>query len=147
MLLRTRPETSARRAPLQVLVDRATPAHLALARTGSGALMVLRPRAVPQALGVDSATATRMAWAVQMLGARELALGIGTWTAMRNPDKAASRLWVAGGVLSDGIDAMAVTAALLKGRVSKSSGLGLVAVAAGAVALGVRALQEQVTTV
>lgn len=146
MLLRTRPET-ARRSALQSMVDRATPAQLALGRTGVGAVMVVRPRAVPQALGVDSATATRMAWAVQMLGAREIALGLGTWAALRSPDRAASRLWLAGGVLSDGVDALAVSGALLKGRVSKCSGLGLVAVAAAATALGVRALREEVTTV
>jgi len=147
MLLRTRPETAVRRSPLQQLSDRVTPAHLALGRTGAGAVMVVRPRAVPQALGVDSATATRMAWAVQMLGAREIALGLGTYAALRNPDRADSRLWLAGGVLSDGVDALAVAGALLKGRVSKSTGLGLVAVAAGAVALGVRSLQEEVTSV
>ena len=148
MLLRTRPETAARRSPLQQLADRATPAHLALGRAGAGSVMVVRPRAVPQALGVDSATATRMAWAVQMLGAREIALGLGTWAALRSPDRAASRLWLAGGVLSDGVDALAVAGALLKGRVSKGTGLGLVVVASSAVALGVRALQEeQVTTV
>ena len=147
MLLRTRPETAVRRAPLQQLADRMTPAHLALGRTGAGAVMVVRPRAVPQALGVDSATATRMAWAVQMLGAREIALGLGTYAALRSPDRAASRLWLAGGVLSDGVDAVAVAGALLKGRVSKGTGLAVVAVAASAVALGVRALQEEVTTV
>jgi len=147
MLLRTRPETAVRRSPLQQLADRVTPAHLALGRTGAGAVMVARPRAVPQALGVDSATATRMAWAVQMLGAREIALGLGTYAALRSPDRAASRLWLAGGVLSDGVDALAVAGALLKGRVSKGTGLAVVAVAASAVALGVRALQEEVTTV
>ena len=45
MLLRTRPAT-VRRSPLQALADRATPAHLALGRTGAGTVMVLRPRAV-----------------------------------------------------------------------------------------------------
>jgi hypothetical protein len=144
MLLRTRPETARRRSPLQVLADRATPAHLAVGRAGAGAVMVVRPRAVPQALGVDSATATRMAWAVQMLGAREIALGLGTLAALRTPDRAASRIWLAGGVLSDGVDALAVAGALAKGRVRTGTGLGLVAVAASAVALGVRALQEEV---
>lgn len=144
MLLRTRTETVARRSPLQLLVDRATPTHLALGRTGVGAVLVVRPRALPQALGVDSATATRMAWALQMLGAREIALGLGTYAALRNPDRAASRLWVAGGVLADGVDAVAVVGALLKGRVSKGTGLGLAALAAAAAAVGARALQDEV---
>lgn len=146
MLLRTRPQI-ARRSALQAVLDRATPTQLALGRAGIGTVMVVRPRAVPQALGVDSASATKMGWAVQMLGAREIALGLGTFAALRSPDRAASRLWLAGGVLSDGVDALAVTGALLKGRVSKGAGLGLVVIAAGATALGVRALQEQVTTV
>lgn len=140
MLLRTRPEPVRRRAPLRVLAERATPAHLALARAGAGTVMIGRPRTLPQLMGVDSATAARMAWAVQMLGAREVALGLGTLVALRSPDRAGSRLWLAGGVLSDGVDALAVAGALARGRVRTSSGLGLVAVAAGAVALGVRAL-------
>lgn len=144
MLLRTRTETVVRRSPFQLLADRATPAHLALGRTGVGAVMVVRPRAVPQALGIDSATATRMAWAVQMLGAREIALGLGTYAALRNPDRASSRPWLEGGVLCDGVDALAVAGALLKGRVRMGTGLGVVAVAVAAAALGVRALEEEV---
>ena len=147
MLLRTRPETVARRSALQQLADHATPARLALARTAAGTTMVVRPRILPQALGLDSATAARTAWVVQMLGAREIALGLGTFTALRRPDRADSRLWIAGGVLSDAVDAVAVVGALLQGRVSKGAGLGLVAMAVSAVTLGVRELQHEVPTV
>jgi hypothetical protein len=144
MLLRTRPE-KVRRTALQAVADRATPAQLALGRTGAGVVMVVRPRALPQSLGVDSATAARTGWVVQMLGAREIALGLGTLAAGRAGDRSA-RLWIAAGVLSDAVDVLAVGGALAKGRVSKGTGLGLLAVAGGAVALGVRALREDEVT-
>ena len=143
MLLRTRPDVRSSGGDLRALTDRLTPEHLAAGRAGAGALMVVRPRAVPQLLGVDSATATRMGWAVQMLGARELALGLGTLVALRRPDGRGSRLWLAAGILSDAVDALAVTGALARGRVRKGSGGALLAVAVGAVTLGVRELQEQ----
>jgi hypothetical protein len=147
VLLRTRPET-ARRSAVQALAQRVTPLHLALGRTGAGTVMIARPRALPQLMGVDSATATRMAWAVQMLGAREVALGLGTVLSLRRGDRGADRLWLAGGVLSDAVDALAVAGALTRGRVGRGTGLGLIAVAASAVAIGVRELQDQqVTTV
>jgi hypothetical protein len=144
VLLRTRPEAASRRSALQVVVDRATPGQLALGRAGAGAVMVVRPRSLPQLLGLDSATATRTAWAVQMLGAREIALGLGTAAALRRPDREASRLWVAAGVLCDGVDVLAVGGALARGRIAKGPGLGLLAVAGAAVAIGVRALREEV---
>jgi hypothetical protein len=131
--------TAARvRIPLR---SRVSPEHLALGRTGAGALMVLRPRVLPQLMGVDSATATRMGWAVQMLGAREVALGLGTLAAVRRPDGPAARTWLAAGVLCDAMDVLTVGGALLRGRLRTSSGGAVLAVAAGAVALGVRELQ------
>lgn len=141
MLLRTRP-AQAGRPLVRQLVDGVRPAHLALGRSGIGAVMVGAPRVVPQALGVDSATATQMAWAVRMLGAREIAMGLGTLAALRGGDRRAARLWVAGGVLADAVDALAVAGALSRGRLRGSTGLGLVLTASAAAALGVRALQE-----
>ena len=142
MLLRTRPENP-RPSTLSSLAERVSPAHLALGRAGAGGVMVLRPRALPQALGVDSATAARMGWAVQMLGARELALGLGTLASLRAGDRRASRLWLAGGVLSDAVDALAVGGALASGRLRKGTGGAVLAVALAAVALGARELQEE----
>jgi hypothetical protein len=140
--LLTRTAPTPRRSALQAAAGRATPAHLALGRAGAGAVMVVRPRALPQLLGVDSATATRVGWAVQMLGARELALGLGTLAALRRPDRPASRTWLAAGVLCDAVDVLAVGGALARGRVRKGSGGAVLAIALGAVALGARALQE-----
>jgi hypothetical protein len=141
--LRTRPSApSPARALLAGAAARVTPGQLAMGRAGAGAVMVARPRLVPTALGVDSATSARVSWIVQMLGARELALGLGTLAALRSPDRAASRAWVAAGLLSDAVDALAVGAAVGRGRVTKSAGGAAVAVAAAAVAVGARALKQ-----
>lgn len=146
MLLRTCPSAptgarSAVPATLAAVVLRTTPAHLAVGRTAAGASMVVRPKALPQLMGLDSATATRVGWSVQMLGIRDLALGLGTLVALRNPDPRAARSWLAMGVLCDAVDALAVTGAMVKGRVSKGSGAAVVAVALGAAAIGAQALQ------
>ena len=128
------------RSLLQAVARRVTPEHLALGRVGAGGVMVLRPGALPQLLGVDSATATRVGWALQMLGAREVAIGLGTVAALRRPEGAA-RTWVAAGVLCDAVDVLAVGGALLRGRLRTGTGGAVLAVAAGAVALGARELQ------
>ena len=118
----------------------ATGKRLALGRAGIGASMVVRPRLVPGLLGVDSATSTRMSWAMQMLGAREVALGLGSWAALRSDDTKGARLWLAASALLDGLDAVLVGTALLRGRVSTVTGTGVVATAALAAALEVREL-------
>ena len=141
MPLLTRP-TPDRRGALATVAERATPAQLAVGRAGAGAVMVVRPRLLPRVLGVDSATATRVAWSVQMLGARELALGLGTLVAAQGPDRRGARLWFAAGVLCDAVDVLAVTGALLRGRVSKGAGTAVLAVAAAAVAIGAQSVRE-----
>ena len=118
----------------------ATGRRLALGRAGIGASMVVRPRLVPGLLGVDSATSARMSWAMQMLGARELALGLGTWAALRSGDARGARLWLAASALSDGLDAVLVGSALLRGRLSTVTGTGVVATAALASGLELREL-------
>jgi hypothetical protein len=132
------PSSGRRRAALLTRV--VTGKRLALARAGIGTSMIVRPRLVPGLLGVDSATSARMAWAVQMVGARELALGLGAWAALRSDDVRGQRLWLAAGALSDGLDAVLVGGALLRGRVSTVTGAGVVATAALAAALEVREL-------
>ena len=107
--------------------------RLALGRAAAGTAMLARPTLLPGLLGVDSAAATRMTWSTQMLGAREVALGLGTWAALRRGDDRASRLWLLAGLLSDAVDAVAVGAAAAKGSVSKVTGAGVVAVAGSAV--------------
>jgi hypothetical protein len=131
-----------RRSLWQRYLDSATPRQLAMGRVGLGTMMVVRPRTLPQSLGVDSATSARVAWAIQMLGVRDAALGLGTLAALKSPDSRAARTWIAAGVLSDAVDALAIGGALLRGRVTKSGGGAAVVVAAAAAALGLRELNE-----
>ena len=72
MLQRRTPAPTSARSAVSAVAERVGPEHLALLRTGAGVVMVGRPRVLPQLMGVDSATATRVGWAVQMLGAREM---------------------------------------------------------------------------
>lgn len=116
-----------------VLDDLLSVERLALGRAAVGTAMVARPALLPRLLGVDSAVASRMAWSTQMLGAREIALGLGTWAALRRGDDRASRLWLLAGVLSDAADALAIGAAAARGTVSKVTGAGMVAIAGAAV--------------
>lgn len=141
MPLLTRP--SSRRSDLLGRAARAaTPARLALGRTGAGAVMVARPRLMPETMGVDSASAAKTGWVVQMLGAREIALGLGTLASLRSRDGRATRTWLLAGVLSDGLDVLAVGGAVAKGRLSKPVGGAVVLTALGATFAGLQALNR-----
>lgn len=142
MLQRRRSAPTSPRSVVGTIAERVGAEHLALLRTGAGVVMVGRPRTLPQLMGVDSATATRLAWAVQMLGAREITMGLGTLVALRDPGSRAARTWVAAGALTDALDVLAVGGALLRGRVRASSGAAVVVTATAAVVLGLRALQQ-----
>ena len=117
------------------------PGQLALLRTGAGVVMVGRPKVLPQLMGIDSATATRVGWSVQMLGSREIALGLGTLVALRRPDSRAARTWVAAGVLTDAIDVLVIGGALARGRVRTSAALAVLATAISAVTAGCQSLR------
>ncbi|GAC1443799.1 MAG: hypothetical protein NVS3B26_06570 [Mycobacteriales bacterium] len=117
--------------------------RLSVARAAAGISMIATPRMLPTALGVDSATATRMTWTTQMLGAREVALGAGTWASLRNGDRRATRLWLLAGLLSDAVDALAIGAAVRRGRVSRVTGGAVVAIAGAAVYTQLDALSSQ----
>lgn len=147
MLLRTRPAPTASRAALGAAAGAVTPTHLAWGRVGAGASMVVRPTSLPRMMGADSATATRVGWAVQMLGIRDLALGAGTLVALRGQDRSATRTWLTMGVLCDAVDALAIGGALAKGRVTKAGAAAAIAVALGAVAVGVDALEADKTDI
>ena len=115
--------------------------RLALGRAAAGTAMLARPTLLPRLLGVDSAAAARMSWGTQMLGAREVALGLGAFVALRRDERGA-RLWLLAGVLSDAVDALAIGSAAARGSVSKVTGLGVVAVASGAVYAQLVALRD-----
>jgi hypothetical protein len=129
-------------ATAYALLVAGTPRRLALARTGVGAALLVRPRALPTLLGIDSATGSRMAWSTSMLGAREVALGLGTLAALRSTDPRAARLWIAAGILCDAVDVLAVGGAAVKGRLSRAPGGAAAAGAATAVLMGLRTLRD-----
>lgn len=108
---------------------------LALGRAVVGVTLLTRPDLLPGLLGVDPPTSRRVSWVLQMLGAREVALGAGSAVAGRADGPAAHRTWLAAGMLCDAVDAVALAAAVGSGRVRRGSGLAVVVVAAGAVAV------------
>lgn len=132
------PDPSSRLAGLL----RALAPSLGLGRTAVGLVMLARPRLVPEVLGTGAAAAAQTSWVLQMLGAREVALGLGAFRAGRTGSAAELRPWVAGGVLSDGVDAVAVAYALGRGHLRSPAAVGLVAVACTAVAIGAAGLVE-----
>ena len=118
------------------------PSQLSLGRAGMGGVMVLAPRSLTGFLGVAPATAQDTSWAVQMLGAREIALGLGAFTALRRSDVRAARLWLAAGLLCDSLDAVVVAAALGRGRVSAAPAAAVVATASAAADVQAAALAQ-----
>ena len=127
----------------RALLDQALSVErLSLGRAAAGVSMLTQPRMLPGLLGVDSAAASRMSWSTQMLGAREVALGLGTFVALRKGEPRAARLWLMAGLLSDAVDALAVGAAVARGRVSKITGPVVVGIAASAVYAQIEALQD-----
>lgn len=119
---------------LKKLLD---PRGLALGRTFVGVTMITQPGLIPGLLGVDSEASTKLAWAVQMLGAREIALGAGSLASRKE-----RRLWHAAGLLSDTVDAVALAGALKLGTIRKTSGGGAVLVAVVAAGAGAGALRR-----
>jgi hypothetical protein len=102
--------------------------------------MLLRPTTLGGLLGVDRTAAASTAFTVQMLGAREFALGLGAWTSLRRGDSRASRLWLAAGLLSDAVDAVVLAGAVGRGRVRGAPGAAGVAAATAAAAVQAAAL-------
>ena len=110
------------------------PTSLATVRTGIGTGMLLAPQLLPQVLGVDAAARSGTTWLVRMLGAREVAMGAGVLTADRS---GGARAWALAGSACDGVDALAIGAAVRRGAVSRTWGS---AVAVSALAAGLTGL-------
>jgi hypothetical protein len=117
-----------------------TPERVAQGRCAVGAVMLARPTTLPRLLGVDRVSAERTAWATQMLGAREVALGGGAWLALRRGDARAARLWLVAGLVADALDALAVGRAVGRGTVPIPAGVVAVSVATSAVGIQADAL-------
>lgn len=82
--------------------------------------MLARPALLPRLAGVDAATAARVSWLGVMVGAREVALGIGTLDGLRGGGDA--RAWLVAGALSDVGDAAAFGRATARGQVAPALG-------------------------
>jgi len=83
-------------------------------RIGLGASLLARPAGLATALGVDSATASRVAWAGSMVGARDVALGAGLVHAVRRGHD--PRPWLLAQAASDAVDALAFSGAVARGH-------------------------------
>jgi hypothetical protein len=105
---------------------------------GVGVALLARPRALPVALGVDSGTAARVSWVVRMVGARDVALGLGTLLALHRGEDA--RDWLLGQALSDAADAAAFAGAVARGHARVVPGSAGALVAGASAATLVRAL-------
>ena len=113
------------------------PRGVAVGRALVGLTMMAQPGLVPSLLGVPEEARTRTGFLLQMLGAREIALGLGALTARGD-----RRAWLLAGILSDATDAVVVARAVGGRRARLVTGLGTVAVAAGAAAIQARALRD-----
>jgi hypothetical protein len=102
---------------------------LAVARVGIGVSMLARPALLPRVVGVGSATAARVSWLGLMVGARELALGVGTLNALRRHRDVGP--WLLGGALSDVADAAAFAGATARRDVQPVLGALVALTAAG----------------
>lgn len=113
---------------------------LGAGRVVLGAAFLARPTAFPRLMGVDSATAGRVAWQGQMIGAREVGLGVGLLTSLRgNPAP-----WLLAGALADAADAVAFSGGARRGDVRRV-GHALGAIAAATAAYGVLAARRTAT--
>ena len=99
---------------------------LGLTRIVIGAGLLINPAGIGRALGATDPEQT--APVGRLLGAREIAIGLGTLVAWRRGQCTAP--WVAAQAISDGSDTVAFAAAAIAGRVSPARGWGMAAFAA-----------------
>jgi hypothetical protein len=100
-----------------------------LGRVGVGVALFVRPESLPRAVGVDSVSARRMAWAVRLFAARDAALGAGAVHAVLTGRPA--RPWLLAQALSDGSDALSIGLAIRHRQISAARGAALVGFAVG----------------
>jgi hypothetical protein len=107
-------------------------------RMGFGGAMLAAPGVFGRLLGLPDEDAARVAFLTRMVGGREVALGVGSLHAAGGEG---GRSWLVGQMISDGIDAAAVTAGWRRGAVSgrvAALTAGFVAVGIGTEAAGLR---------
>ncbi len=110
----------------------------AVVRVGAGAVMLARPSTVEQVLG-SRTPAT--AWAVRLLGGREVALGLAVLVS-------SDRVPLLAGALSDGTDAVVLGRALRDGAIGRTAPTRLLATlcTAGAVAASAAQVLDAIRT-
>jgi hypothetical protein len=137
------PRTAARRLPVQLFVPGAGSVQLArtlasartigmcvgASRLAIGAAFLAAPVMSVRILGLDSATAARVAWLARMTAIRDGVVGAGTVVSSARADGASG--WLLAGAVSDAVDAAVLISALREGRVG---GWRARAIAGGAVA-------------
>lgn len=99
---------------------------LGLTRIVIGTGLLFNPAGLGRALGATDPDQT--APLGRLLGAREIAIGLGTLVAWRR--RASTSTWVAAHAISDASDTVAFAAAAIAGRVSPVRGWGMAAFAA-----------------
>ena len=113
---------------------RASALAIGLGRVAIGTAFAAAPELGVRLVGMDTATARRVAWLSRMVAGRDIALGVGTVAACRAGNGAA---WVLGGAFAAAVDSAAVIAAMQQGRL-RGPGAWLIAVGGPALtALGV----------
>lgn len=110
---------------------------LAAGRVAVGVLLLARPGLLPALLRVDRTSRTRTAWAMRMVGGREIGLGLGSVIAGRAEPSSARRPWVAAAMISDGTDAIAIAAAIAAGTLARGPATVVAASAAALAAVEV----------
>ncbi len=124
---------ASRSAPSAATVARATGAG----RVAIGVIFLAAPVASVRILGVDSASAKRMAFLARMAAARDIGLGAGALAA-----GAGAAPWLAAAALADAVDAVAIAGALRRGTARGVVAAGIAAGAATGAALGIWAAIE-----
>jgi hypothetical protein len=114
--------------------------QIGLARAGLGVSLLTAPVPLIRMVGVDTATARRMAWVTRLAAARDLALGVGTVAAVRGiaagEEAHDAARWVAIAAAADVADTVIITAALRSGRFGSIRGSLMAASAVGGAVLG-----------
>jgi hypothetical protein len=116
-------------------------------RVGVGMVALAQPVTALKLSGVDTGTASRVAWVTRLFGAREVGLGAGTLAAIKAGEASGPRgrrMWLTIGALVDVTDALAFATALRDKRLGVVHGAGGVAIAStSAVACAAAALTSR----
>jgi hypothetical protein len=108
------------------------------ARVAVGVTYLAAPVNATRMLGVDGATATRVAWLARMTAARDLVLGAGTVVATMTSGR--NSAWLAAGMVCDAVDAAVIAAAARQRRLDRLRAAVAVTAAVAGVAGGAVAL-------